>query len=315
MATPRKVLIVGATGKQGGATISALLSLPPTTPPIHILALTRNVTSGGAKSLAESHPGVVTLVKGDLKDAEAVFADNDLAPGSVDALFLVTLPGTPEDVIGKAWIDAALARGVKQVVLSTVDRGGEPVSWETPTGVVHFAQKHAIELYLRDKALEAAKASPAGGRVAWTVLRPTAFLDNLNKGIFSWIFNAMWATVRPADKPLQFVSTRDVGRFAARALADPEGWDQKAVSLAGLEMTHAQARETFRRVVGRGMPQAWGIFAKLLFWLVPDVRNMFAWFGTDGYGADIAALRKIEPELQDFEGWLREGSNWPVKKE
>jgi hypothetical protein len=111
------------------------------------------------------------------------------------------------------------------------------------------------------------------------------------------------------------VSVRDVGLFAAKALADPAGWDQKAVSLAGVDMTLTQAREVFTRVVGGELPQTWQLFARILLWVIPGVADMFKWFETDGYGADIAALKKIEPTLQDYETWLKETSRWKAKNE
>jgi uncharacterized protein YbjT (DUF2867 family) len=331
----RKVLIVGALGKQGRATVDELLALKQSSTdsvPIHILALTRNTESKGAKALAAAHPSDVTLVGGDLKDAAAVFAEGSPARGA-DSLFLFTMPGTPEDKVGRAWVDAAVAAGVRQIVLSTVDRGGD-VPDNTLTGVPHFDQKHSYEVYVREKAAELAAAAKAkavttaataatttnggprvGDRLYWTVLRPVAFLDNLDQGIFASVFFAAWATVKPDNKKLQFVSTRDIGRFAARAIADPEQWDGKSISLAGEEMTREEARSTFRRVVGQEPPQAWPVFVWLLFWFLPDVRKMCGWFGSTGFGADIAALRRTEPRMQDFETWLKESSHWKVKEQ
>jgi hypothetical protein len=37
---------------------------------------------------------------------------------------------------------------------------------------------------------------------------------------------------------------------------------------------------------------------------------MFKWFGTDGYGADIAALRKIHPGLLSFGQYLEKESKF-----
>jgi len=302
----RKILIVGATGQQGSATIEELLALP-TSSEIHIVGLTRTPNSPKAKALAAAHLGRISFVQGDLNNAPAVFGHPTLPPGSLASLYLLTLPGrAPEDAVGKAWIDAALAHGVEQIVLSTVDRGGDPRSWDAPpTSVPHFAQKHAVEMHLA--------ASSARHR---TVLRPVALLDNMNAGVFCGLFTAMWATVGTARaRPLQFVSARDVGRFAARALADPEGWDRRALAIAGDEMAPEEARAVFRRVVGRELPRAWWVFGRIVFWLVPGMREMFAWFGTDGFRVDIKELRRMEPRLQDFETWLKEESRWESKSE
>jgi nucleoside-diphosphate-sugar epimerase len=309
MTTRRNILIVGATGQQGSATVDALLALPPTSPPIHILALTRNKESAKSKALVAAHPDTVTLIHGDTKDASAAFESKDLEGIKVDALFLFTLPMTPENVIGRAWIDAAVVEGVSQIVLSTVDRGGER-SWINPTNVPHFSHKHENEVHLRNKAEEVAKK---GGKLYWTILRPAAFLENFNPGFFVGLFIAMWAHTSPPTKALQFIGTRDLGFFAAKAFAAPAEWDQKAISLAGDEITLPQARETFKKVVGKEIPESWNLLARLMLWAITDVGRMFAWFSSDGYGANIAELKAMEPRLQNFEEWLKE-SKWVKEK-
>lgn len=107
----------------------------------------------------------------------------------------------------------------------------------------HFYQKHEVEVYLRDRADE---RQESGRRLRWTIPRPAAFLDNTNPGTFGRVFAAMWSTM-PADRSLQFVSVRDIGLFAAKAIGEPERWDRRAMSLAGEDMTYAQAREVFER--------------------------------------------------------------------
>jgi uncharacterized protein YbjT (DUF2867 family) len=301
MATTRNILVVGATGQQGSAVVDALLKLPASVPPFHILAVTRNTESAKARALVEANPSSITLVKGDIKDPSTTF---EAHPSNVSSVFIFTVIGN-EDVAGKAWVDAALEHKVEQIVLSTVDRGGER-SWDNPTNVPHFRQKHAVETHLRDRVEELSKT---GQKVRWTILRPTAFLENMNPGTFCKVFTAMWSTLA-ADRSLQFISTRDLGSFAARAIADPATWDRKATSLAGADITYSQAQEIFKRVIGQDLPQTWAVLARGMFLLIPDVGRMFEFFEREGYGADIAALQQIEPSLQDFETWLKETSTW-----
>jgi uncharacterized protein YbjT (DUF2867 family) len=300
---PRNIFVIGATGQQGSATITNLLDHPAdTTPSIHVLGLTRDLTSSKSKALSEKYPSTLALVQGTIDDPEAIFS----AHPDINALYLFTLRGK-EDIIGKAWIDTALSHNVSQIVLSTVDRGGDERSWTNPTDIPHFMKKHAVEIHLRDKAEEVAKS---GKQLFWTIFRPAAFLDNMNPVAFGKFFGAMWSTM-PADRKIQFVSTRDVGLFAAKALADPAGWDRKAVALAGDEMTYGEARETFQRVVGQPLPQTWSIFGRGLLWSIDDLGKMFKWFDKEGgYGAKIEGLRRQEPRLQTFETWLRETSGW-----
>lgn len=304
MASPN-ILVVGATGKQGRSVISALIDDQPADSPLKILALTRDPSSAGAKALAAAHPNVVELVQGDLTQPEAIFAS--WPKGHVSGVFLYTVPGkTDEDKQGIPFIDAAVAYGVKHIVFSSVDRGGDERSWKNPTDVKHFYQKHKVELHLRDRGLE--------GGFTWTILRPVAFMDNMNPGFFCSVFTAMWDSALSPTTKLQLISVRDIGVFASKALREPERWASKAVSLAGDEMTLAEAKEHFKSVTGKELPQGWGFVAKGMLWAIGEVGAMFKFFEEEGYGADIAALSGEEPTLQDFETWLKESSKWKEEK-
>jgi len=305
--TASNILVVGATGQQGGATVQALLELPPANPPLHILALTRNAESPSAKALAEAHPGVVEPVQGDVTDPKPIFESQP--KGSIAALFIVTSPGKfDEEKQAIPLIDAAVEHGVRHIVFSSVERGGDDKSWTNPTNIKHFYQKHNIELYLRDKAHK------ESGTFTWTILRPVAFMDNANPGFFCSMFTAMWASaLRPTTK-LQLVGVRDIGRFAAQALTDPASWAGRAVGLAGDELTLDEAKAVFATVVGRQMPQAFTFVGTSMLWAVAEMGRMFAFFETEGYHADIAARRKEVP-TQDFATWLRESSKWEVSQD
>src|SRR5947207_13993590 len=65
----KNILVTGATGKQGGALIRALLSSPK--PAIHIYALTRNPSSPSAKTLS-SNPNI-TVVEGEPSNPLPIF--------------------------------------------------------------------------------------------------------------------------------------------------------------------------------------------------------------------------------------------------
>ncbi|KAK0649178.1 hypothetical protein B0T16DRAFT_409558 [Cercophora newfieldiana] len=297
MAT-QNILVVGATGQQGGATIKALLALPKSDPPIHILALTRNTASAKAKALAEAHKGVIDLVQGDATNPSPIFESQP--KGSIDALFLVTTPGkVPEEKQAIPLIDAAVEHGVKHIVFSSVERGGDEKSWTNPTNIEHFLQKHNIEIYLRDKA----EKEP--GKFTWTIIRPVAFFENWDA--FGSMLAALLASSLRPDQKLQLVGVPDIGKFAAAALTDPAKWSGRAFGLAGDELTLDEQKKVFKRVTGADLPQTFTFLGKMLIWAVKDLGNMFKWFGTDGYGADIEARRKEIP-TQNFEAWLRESS-------
>ena len=65
----RAILVTGATGKQGGAVIAALLAQKAS---FQLLALTRDSSSASARRLASKSPNI-TLIEGNLDDARSVF--------------------------------------------------------------------------------------------------------------------------------------------------------------------------------------------------------------------------------------------------
>lgn len=170
----RNLLITGATGKQGGAVISALLK-SGLDARFNIYAVTRNVSSPAATSLA-SQAGV-NLVKGDLDDPAALF-ESIGAP--VWGVFSVqTFMGAGHTVAteqrqGIQLIDAAVAHGqVQHFVYTSVDRGGTQ-SASDPTPVPHFKNKYHIEKHLEKRAQETG--------MGFTILRPVCFMEMLAVG-------------------------------------------------------------------------------------------------------------------------------------
>ncbi|KAI1329335.1 nucleoside-diphosphate-sugar epimerase family protein [Xylariaceae sp. FL0255] len=305
-----KLLIVGATGQQGGAVLQALSSTP-TSSSLQILLLTRNPDSKKAQALVKTYSSLnIQLIKGDTRDPSPIFDANP----DISAVFAYTTPpAADEGAQANALIDVAAQRGVQRFVFSSVDRGGEEKSWENPTDVPHFVSKHNIEHHLR----QTCEATPS---MTYTILRPAAFMDNLNPtSPFGAVMASLWYTM-PADTKLQMVSVRDIGLIGARALLSPSSFSDnkdedskfanRAISLAGDTLTLADARSIYRRVLSSQLPQAWSIVGYGVRWAVGEVGKMFSFFETQGYGADIPDLRALEPRLQDFETWLKESSKF-----
>jgi uncharacterized protein YbjT (DUF2867 family) len=299
----QNILVVGATDQQGGAIVKALLDLPQTPTKYHVLALTRDPEAPHARALASAHGDAVELIQGDNTNPEPVFESKP--KGSIAGLFIVTAATgsrVSEEKQGIPLIDAAVAHGVKHIVFSSVDRGGNDKSWTNPTTIKRFRDKHNIELYLRYKAQEVADT------FTWTILRPVLFLDNMNPGWVCSIFTVLWDMGLRRETKLQLVSVRDIGVFAAKAVNEPDKWSGKAVGLAGDEHSLGEAREKFERLVGKNLPETWAIMGVAVLWASQELGDMFAFLENEGYGVDIEALRREGP-TQDFESWLRE-SKW-----
>jgi uncharacterized protein YbjT (DUF2867 family) len=313
MSSTKAILLTGATGKQGGSVLKQLAT-HATKAEFTLLAVTRNTTSASAQKITERYPDVL-LVQGDLNDAPALFesAKQTLKaagkPEQIWGVYSVQVslgPGvTFEGEIqqGKALIDESLKHGVSHFVYSSVDRGGNAKSFDTQTPIPHFQSKHQIEQYLLQQA------GSKGDKMGWTILRPVAFMDNLEPGMPTKVFLAALRDTLQ-EKPLQWISIDDIGLFGAKAFREPEAWNARAEGLAGDELTFDELSGCFQRVMGSPAPATFGILGSVLKWAVTEVNIMINWFKTDGYGVDINRLRGEEPELCGFERWLKERSGW-----
>lgn len=211
MSAIRKILITGATGKQGGAVLRALLRSGE---PISIHALTRNVSSPSALALSEKG---VHLVKGSFTDPSSLVQ----AFQGIDAAFLFTNnTGDKEAEEGIALVDAAKEAGVKFVVFTSVDGA------ERKSGVPHFDTKFEVEEHIRKVGL------------AHTILRPVAFMDSespfgtprdsksltvyllpvdfpkksgMGASMVFGIFDAALRSSGASQKPVQLIAVRDIG--------------------------------------------------------------------------------------------------------
>ncbi|KAF4975788.1 hypothetical protein FZEAL_7469 [Fusarium zealandicum] len=302
----RALLITGATGKQGSAVIHALASKQPSD--FLLLAVTRNKDSPAAKRLAAKSSNI-KLVEGDLDSIPALFQTAKQVAGDIPIWGVysvqlsmgkgITLEGEVKQ--GKGLIDEAINTGVHHFVYSSVDRGGHDKSWEDPTVVPHFKTKYEIEHHLRNST------SDGKSTMGWTILRPTAFMENLEPGFATKVFLTMIRDTLK-EKPLQWVATEDIGFFAAEAFVGPTEWNQKAISLTGDEITFSQLNQAFERTTGSPAGTTFGVLGKALKYGVAELGIMVDWFRDEGYGADLATVQKHHPGVKTIEEWLEKSA-------
>lgn len=300
----KSLLITGATGKQGRACIEALLASPQASS-FTILAVTRNATSSTATSLSKRASNI-KVVQGNLDDCAAMFsaATKAVQTPKIWGVFGVTTPeGGSEERQGKNLVDAAVASGVEHFVFTSVDRGGDK-SQIIPTNVPHFISKYNIEHHLQTQAAQ------AGATMAWTIFRPVAFMDNITPNFVGKLFPTAWKNTLGNSKPLQLISSHDCGVFAAQAFLHPEAHRNKAFSIASDELTYEQADLIFKRKVGNYMPTTFGTLASFGLWAIKDLGLMFKWFQEEGFGADVAACRRMQPGLLGFGEWIESKSGF-----
>jgi len=298
----KAILVTGATGKQGGSVIDALVDSPAASD-YTILAVTRDAHGSSAQKLVAKSKNI-KIVEGNLDDVAGLFAAaRKVAEQDIYGVYSVQISmgkGVTYDSEVKQGIDLideSVKQGVKHFVYSSVERGGDEASWSNATPIEHFKSKHTIEHHLKDNA----------GTMGWTILRPVAFMDNLAPGMPSKVFmTAMRDTLN--GKSNQWIATADIGFFVAQAFEKAEEWNHKAVGLAGDELTFEQQSKAFENKTGYPAGTTFSFLGSVLKYMVTDLGIMLDWFGSDGYKADIPMLRKIHPGMMDFETWLEKKS-------
>ncbi|KAI4138817.1 MAG: hypothetical protein L6R39_006587 [Caloplaca ligustica] len=302
MSTARCILVTGATGKQGGALISALTSNP--SQPFTINALTRSKTGQSAQRLGRTKN--VKIVEGDFNNVPAIFQQIEQP---LWGIFIVTTPlngAKKEEEQGKALVKAAFDAGVKHIVFTATDRGGQDKSDNDPTNIPHFMSKYNIEQDIMQRAKQ------SDGAVSWTFLRPVAFYENLTPDFLGKGFTSMWR-LNGLDRKLQMISTTDIGKIAADAFlnAESDEYRKKAISLAGDEISPNEAASIFKEETGKDIPSTFAFLGWALRKMLREqLGAMFDWFKSDGFGVDVGALRKRYPFMMDFRTWVRTESAW-----
>jgi uncharacterized protein YbjT (DUF2867 family) len=196
-----------------------------------------------------------------------------------------TISRNPDSDAARSLADAAKAAGVAHFIYSSV--GGADRS----SGVPHFESKWRVEEYVREIGLPA------------SIVRPAFFMENFAKPSLRMTIMGMIRAWVPKTKPLQMIAVDDIGKWVAHAFAHPETFIGKAEEIAGDELTRPEIVAAFKR---HGWYPALPIpLPRLAFRPLPyDIRKMMEWFGTDGYTADIPALRARHPDLLTFDQWL-----------
>ncbi|WNG17811.1 NmrA/HSCARG family protein [Cystobacter fuscus] len=282
MAEAKTILVLGATGQQGGATARALVR-----DGWRVRALVRDPASPRARALEG-----VELVAGDMGDAGALAAAMagaygvfSVQPSSGQPQYGVT--DEEEERLGIAVADAAGRAGVAHLVYTSV-------AWLGPdTGVGHFESKWRIEEHIRRSRLPA------------TIVRPAGFMEMLLEPHLGLTQGRLQFFMRP-EQPIQLIAVADIGRLVARVFADPARHLGQTLELAGDELTGPAIASLFGRA--RGIEASYARFPAEVLAANDMMRRLsdFADRGGMSNGADMAALRQLVPDLLTFEAWLRQ---------
>lgn len=259
----KTVLVTGATGKQGGATLRHLAKRGG----FKLRAMTRKPDGDAAKALAALG---VELVKGDLDDVASLEAALKGAWGVFSVQNTWEAGVEKEEEQGKRLATLAKKAGVEHFVYTSVG------SAHLKTGIPHFDNKARIEETVKQQ-----------GFASYAILRPVFFMENLPSPWFLQGDKIMTA-MSPTTK-LQMIASDDIGKFGAQAFLEHQKWNRAEVDLAGDAVTMPEAAAAVSELIGKTVT-----FEPIPIAAVrqnsEDFALMLEWFDKVGYSAKIDEL-------------------------
>lgn len=283
----RRILVTGATGKQGSSVVHELLKNN-----FEVYALTRNPQSSIADNLKKA--GAI-LVKGDLEDIKSL---SDIFR-KIDGLYLVLPPiwvssketDEKEADIGIQTIKLAERQGVKFVLYSSV-LGSDKQDIFRPKF------KYTIEKYLLQSDLLGA------------VIRPASFMENLFLPSFG-LAEDKFINPLPEEKAISWISTSDIGTFARIIFQNYQGFNGKTVDFGGELLTPRQVLKLLEKKLNRSIDFV-QIPLEVLFQQSETFAKLVEMIDKEGYDPiDYEFISTWIPELISFEQWM---DNIGIKK-
>ncbi len=277
----KTILVIGATGQQGGAATHHLLQ-----DGWRVRALAHHPDAPEWRHLTEVG---VELVPGDLLDPRTL----DRAVAGCYGVFSMQTPRQAgfeaEEQEGKNIANAAAAAGVEHFVYSSV-QGAE--SGEGPGWIV---TKHHIEEHLETLDLPC------------TVWRPVTFMENYFRHREAILAGRLPTSLWP-ESMQYLIAVDDIGRFVALAFRRPDRFIGTTMAIAGDAMTMADVALTFSEELGldvelehddipgmpapprpkRGEPQPQRADVAECRRLVPDLAPLGRWIDATGWKARVA---------------------------
>ncbi len=279
MSQSKIIVVLGATGQQGSAVTSHLLS-----DDWQVRAFTRDPSSDRAQALARAG---AELVSGDMGDRESLDAAVQGAYGVFSVQPPMWDPGdaaTIEEIrLGKNAADAAKAAGVRHFVYSSNSGADRQARFR------YFA-KWEIEQYMKTLGLPA------------TILRPSGFMESYASPFYG-VQNGMLAEATSPDVPVQCIAVDDIGAFVALAFKHPDRFLGETIEIAGDAITPPRIAAAISRAIGREID-----YVQIPIETVRQnneiIARIYEWLNGEGYKVDFPALRGLHPGLMTFEVWL-----------
>lgn len=276
----KRILVTGATGNQGSATVYELLKND-----FEVFALTRDPQSPEAKHLQDA--GAI-LVKGDLEEVEIlkeVFQ-------KVDGLFLV-LPGVwissretdeKEAESGIQTLKLAEEYGLEFVLYSSVMASDKQDRFRPKF-------KFTIEQYL------------LGSKLQGAVIRPASFMENLLLPSFGLRDNK-FVNPLPEETAISWVTTKDIGTFARIIFQNYKDFNGKTIDFGGELFTPRQILKLLEDRLNQPIEFV-QVPLEMLYQQSETFARLVEMVAKEGYDPiDYQFILSWMPALTSFEEWL-----------
>lgn len=307
------IAVVGATGRQGGGLVEAILA--DAQGQFTVRALTRDASSTGARALASRGAEVV---EADLDDERSLVAAFEGAHGAfVMTNFWAEL--TPEQEAARSRVDmeleqaanaarAAKAAGVRHVVWSSLedtrpffertgDKVPRPMAGYT---VPHMDVKAAADAFFTES------------EVPTTFLRTAWFYENLFLGMgpSRTPEGELILTIPLAHHTLAAHAAADIGRSALSLFKAGPDYIGKTVGIAGDHLTGEEMAAVLSDTIGEKVtyrPFTWDEFRGFGFPHAVEFANNLQFMAEND--AEFAAARSVEwtrsinPQLESLKSW------------
>ena len=269
----KTILVMGATGRQGGAVIEHLLKNN-----FNIKALSRTPDSVSAQLLTSKG---ITVLKGDMSNLQSLKDTMKNCDGVFSIQNYFEYGAEKEIKYGKNVADAAKQSNISHFIYSSVCNA------DSNTGVPHFETKNKIEQHIKNIDLP------------YTILRPVKFMENYYiPQVFKGILGGKLFDSIQSGKKHQMIALDDIGKYVADAFASPEQYLNKTIEIAGDELTNEEVAQTMSEVLGIKMK-----FKRLPLFIVKLVMDkelylMFNWFYEKGFTANLEETKRNFPSVK-----------------
>jgi uncharacterized protein YbjT (DUF2867 family) len=233
------VLVLGATGLQGGEALKALLAAGvPVRALVRDAAQARPLADLGATLAAGSFEAESSLLAA-CQGARAIFSMQNAPQADPDS----------ERRHARNIIKAARAAGVPHIVHTSVSGAGE-----YHRAVPGFAEGRWQTNYWNSKA-DVEDMVGSAGFAAFTILKPALMMENFTRPKADFLFpdlvdDALVTAMAPETR-IAWVSGNDVGRATLAAVLDPARFNGASIELAGDNLTMSEAAATLSAATGR----------------------------------------------------------------